>query len=130
MSTNLRRLVGLVLAAVTAGTLGTLTAVGGATAVSGAASTGQSCGAITVKGHEYSLYATDVKCSVAKKWAPAMAAKKVPKNQIVQLKGGPKGYSCTGYAGAETGGTQGSGHCGKGLAGPNFNWAIFTASSS
>lgn len=128
MSAKLRRLGGLVLAAATTGLLGTFGAVG-PTSISGAASTGQSCGTITVKGHEYSVYVTNVKCSVAKKWAPVMAAKKVPKNQLARLKGGPNGFSCVGYAGVEKGGTQGSGHCEKGLAGPNFNWAIFTTSS-
>ena len=131
MSTNLRRLAGLVLAAATTATLGTLTAVGGLTAMSGAAASGNNCGIMTVKGHEYTVYATNVKCSVAKKWVPMIAAKKVPKNQLVHLKG-PKGYSCIGYAGTEGGGVQGSGHCEKGFGGtgPYFNWVVSTASSS
>ncbi|HVA06010.1 MAG TPA: hypothetical protein VNG12_04630 [Acidimicrobiales bacterium] len=113
----------------TVGTLATLTAVGKATATSGAASTGQSCGVITVKGHECSVYATNVKCSVAKKWAPAMAAKKVPKNQIVQMKGGPKGSRAPDTRGSKPVDARVR-PCGKGLAGPHFNWVIFTTSSS
>ncbi len=130
MRRSLRRTMNLALAVGATATFGTLTAAAGTLVPAASAASGHSCGSVTVKGHMYNIYASGVKCSVAKAATLAFAAKKVPQHQVVHWKG-PKGYNCQAYAGAETGGVQGSGSCSKGIlgTGAGFNWSIATSSS-
>ena len=89
-------------------------------------------GAITAGGHQYVVHVDGVSCSVARKWAAVLAAKRLHAPSLAApLSGGPGGFRCTGTTSqgyAPTGvaaNVQVSGTCVKGgLTGPQFNWIV------